>query len=219
MLQRGPLAADRGQFRDGGQVGRGGEAGVEGRHAGVDRGGALFLQRLFDHGLHGFGRQADHRGDGAQRDHVGTAVLDLCRDVRHRQRRLPRLASQQSGGGVAVSRIADDQAVGGERNLGREARDVVPVDRHQQVEAVVVRHDRFGGEAQHGGGLAAADLRARGAAHQGIPAGLGRRVEQQRTGGNHPGAAAAGNDQRNTVDCHEHPPPDFAAISIRGLLV
>ena len=83
-----------------------------------------------------------------------------------------RAALDEHLGRVALVGVADHQACGIERNFVGEAVDVLPVDADHQVEAVVEAIDRACGDAQQRRRLAAADLRAAGAHHQAVPAGL-----------------------------------------------
>ena len=83
-----------------------------------------------------------------------------------------------------------------ERDLVGEARRIAPGDGEQGVEALAVALNRARPEAQHRGGLAAADLGAEGAGHAAVPAGPRGGLEKPGAGVHHPGAAAAAQGQR-----------------------
>ena len=69
----------------------------------------------------------------------------------------------------------------------------------EHVEAVFHAADGLAGDAQHGRGLAAANLRTRRAGHECVVSGVCRRLEQHVAGGHDAGAAAAGEHHRHTA--------------------
>ncbi len=77
--------------------------------------------------------------DKAERDHVGPAPRDALRRLLERSGHEARAGSLEHVGHVAFVRVADHDARRRQRDLVGEAVDVLPVDREQQVEAVVER--------------------------------------------------------------------------------
>ncbi len=127
----------------------------------------------------------------------GQAAGDPGGERLERHGHVARAAAREDLGRLALRRVAEDEAPGPERQLGGKARDVLPVDRRQHLEAVVLAVAREGRDADHRRGLAAADLRAAGAGHQAVVAGQRRGLQQHIAGGHHAGAAAAGERHRN----------------------
>jgi hypothetical protein len=107
---------------------------------------------------------------------------------------------------VAALRIADDKAIGTERDFRVEALRIVPIDADQEVEAIRVALDRMRREAEEGGGFATADLRADRAGEKTVPAGRARRFEQHGAGGQYACAAAPHKGNRNVGTRHESIP-------------
>ena len=96
---------------------------------------------------------------------------------------------------------ADDRI---ERQLGGKTRDVAPVHGGEHLVAIVDAVAGPGRDAEHRRRFAAADLRAAGARHQAVVAGLRRGLEQHVAGGHHAGAAAARQGDGNGMQGSGH---------------
>ena len=138
---------------------------------------------LLDRACNGLVGQAEQRGERAEQHHVGAAFGHRLGELLERQRRACRATLHEHLGRLALVRVGEDQARGPERDLGVEALHVLPVHGGEHVEAVLHALDGLAGDAQHGGGLAAADLRARGAGHERVVAGVRGGLEQHVAGG------------------------------------
>ena len=187
---RGGVRRCGGQPRHLRQIGRHGDARLQRLQVRVERAVAALPARAHRR-FERLRRQPAERAGDAERDHVDPAAGNGLDHLLQRQRRLARPRGEEDLGDFAALGVADKQAAGVQRDLVGEAVDVLPVDREQQVEAVVERAERRAPDAQQRGRLAAADLRPARAHHQAVQAGARRRVEQQRARRHHAAAAAA----------------------------
>jgi hypothetical protein len=135
---------------------------------------------------------------GAQARHVEAAVRQGIRDRLKGQSAHPGTGAGQGLGYRLALAVREDQGPLIEGQLIDEALDVVPVEAQQDVEAVPHARHRPGAEAHHGGGLAAADLGARGACQKPVVARPGDRGEQDQAGGDRTAAAGAGDRDAGT---------------------
>ncbi len=189
-------SAGRGEPRHAGDAGGGVDTGLQCGEVRRQRVAAA-LPRAGERRGKRRGRNPGQRTGHAQRHHVGPAAGDRLGRLLERHRDVARAARPEDVGRLALVRVADHDARRRERNLVGEARDVLPVDRQQQVEAVVERVDRDRREPDQRRRLAAADLRSAGADHEAVEPRLRRGAQQQRARGHHAAAAAAGQRDRD----------------------
>ena len=89
-------------------------------------------------------------------------------------------------------RLVDEHRVRADGELGAEAPEVLPVERHGDVQHAARVQHLAGGEANPAGGLPPADLRAEALGHQGVEALRRRRAEQRLSRAHHAVSARTG---------------------------